>query len=105
MAGPQTQRNDLEGKTVLPGLIDTHYHLNEYPARHMLLTEKGVQWEGKVELLSVLWKDAAQALRDIKRAVDAAGPGELVRIPSRNPDVVQDVTRSSWIPSLRTILW
>ncbi len=92
MLGPQTRRIDLEGKTVLPGLIDTHYHLNEYPARHMLLTEKGIQWEGNVELLSVLWKDAAQALRDIKQAVDAAGPGELVRIPSRNPDVVQDVT-------------
>ena len=92
MAGPLTQRIDLEGKTVLPGLIDTHYHLNEYPARHMLLTEKGIQWEGTVELLAVLWKDAAEALRDIKRAVDAASPGELVRIPSRNPDVVKDLT-------------
>ncbi len=92
MAGPQTQRIDLEGKTVLPGLIDTHYHLNEYPERHMLLAEKGIQWEGKVELLSLLWKDAAEALRDIKRAVDAANPGELVRIPSRNVDVIKNVT-------------
>ena len=92
MAGPQTQRFDLEGKTAVPGLIDTHYHLNEYPERHMLLTEKGIQWEGKVELLSVHWKDAAEALRDIQRAVDAASPGEWVRIPSRNADVVKDVT-------------
>ena len=92
MAGPQTQRIDLEGKTVLPGLIDTHYHLNEYPERHMLLAEKGIQWEGKVELLSLMWKDAAEALRDIKRAVDAASPGELVRIPSRNVEVFEDAT-------------
>ena len=92
MAGPQTQRIDLEGKTVVPGLIDTHYHLNEYPERHMLLAEKGIQWEGKVELLSLRWKDAAEALRDIKRAVDAASRGELVRIPSRNVEVFEDVT-------------
>ena len=92
MAGPRTRRIDLEGKTVVPGLIDTHYHLNEYPERHMLLDEKGIQWEGKVELLSLLWKDAGQALRDIQRAVDVASPGEWVRIPSRNADVVADLT-------------
>jgi hypothetical protein len=26
LAGPQTQRVDLRGKTVLPGLIDSHVH-------------------------------------------------------------------------------
>ncbi|MDA2934542.1 amidohydrolase family protein, partial [Acidobacteria bacterium AH-259-D05] len=92
MSGPQTQRIDLEGKTVVPGLIDTHYHLGDYVFRHMLLEKKGLKWEGKVEMLGLLWKDAHMALGDIKRAVEAAGPGELVRIPTRNPSVLEDLT-------------
>jgi len=30
MKGPQTQAIDLQGKTVVPGLIDTHFHLHNY---------------------------------------------------------------------------
>jgi predicted amidohydrolase YtcJ len=59
----------------------------------MLLTEKGVQWEGKVELLGLLWKDSDETLRDIKRAAEAARPGDLVRIPGRNAGIVDGVTR------------
>ena len=93
MTGPQTQTIDLKGKTVVPGLLDSHYHLGDYVFRHMLLEENDVQWEGKVELLGLLWKDADEALRDIKRAAEAASPGELVRIPARNAGIVGSVTR------------
>ncbi len=93
MAGPETQKINLAGKTVVPSFIDTHYHLGDYVFRHMLLEEKGVQWEGKVELLGLRWRDADMALRDIKRAVEAASPGELVRVPTRNPSVLENVTR------------
>ena len=68
MTGPETLIHDLEGKTVVPGLLDTHYHLGDYVFRHMLLEENQVQWEGKVELLGLLWKDSDEALRDIQRA-------------------------------------
>ncbi len=34
LAGPKTQRIDLEGRTVIPGLIDTHSHLHDYALRH-----------------------------------------------------------------------
>ncbi len=92
MAGPQTESIDLEGKTVVPGLIDTHYHLGDYVLRHMLLEEKGIQWEGKVEMLGLRWKDADEAFRDVKRAVEAADAGELVRVSGRNADVVESLT-------------
>jgi predicted amidohydrolase YtcJ len=92
MAGPQTERIDLEGKTVVPGLIDTHYHLGDYVLRHMLLEEKGIQWEGKVEMLGLRWKDADEAFRDVKRAVEAADAGELVRVAGRNADVAESLT-------------
>ena len=94
MAGPQTEQIDLGGKTVVPGFIDTHYHLGDYVLRHMLLEEKGVQWEGKVEMLGLLWKDTDEAFRDIKRAVEAADPGELVRIPTRDTAVLEGLTMS-----------
>lgn len=92
MAGPQTERIDLEGKTVVPGLIDTHYHLGDYVLRHMLLEEKGIQWEGKVEMLGLRWKDADEAFRDVKRAVEAADAGELVRVSGRNAEIVESLT-------------
>jgi predicted amidohydrolase YtcJ len=33
MAGPNTNRIDLKGRTVVPGMIDTHSHLFEYASR------------------------------------------------------------------------
>ena len=34
MAGPNTVRVDLDGKTVIPGIVDTHSHPNRYALRH-----------------------------------------------------------------------
>jgi len=34
MAGPNTVRVDLDGKAVLPGIVDTHSHPNSYALRH-----------------------------------------------------------------------
>jgi predicted amidohydrolase YtcJ len=34
LAGPNTRKVDLRGRTVLPGLIDTHLHLHDYALYH-----------------------------------------------------------------------
>jgi len=93
MAGPSTKRVDLQGKTVTPGFIDTHYHLGDYALSRMLLEEKGIAWEGRIEWMGLLWRDTEMAVRDIKRAVDAAAPGELVRlvISIRDREIGQEV--------------
>lgn len=80
MAGPDTEKVDLQGKTAIPGMIDTHYHFGGYAIAHMLLKEKGIQWEGEIQWLGLYWDDVEMALRDVSRAVEAHRPGELVRI-------------------------
>jgi predicted amidohydrolase YtcJ len=88
MAGPRTAKVDLKGKTVIPGLIDTHYHLGDYSLRYMLIEGPGIQWEGKPEGLGLTWTDTEMALRDIRRAVAKAAPGETVSFPIRNEDAI-----------------
>lgn len=94
MVGPQTQSVNLEGRTVIPGLIDTHDHLNRYAIAYMTLLDKGIQWEGEIETQALVWQEADMALRDIKRAVDAAGAGEWVRVFTRTPAPLEDLTMS-----------
>ena len=57
MAGSKTRKLDLEGQTVLPGFIDSHLHLADYAMDYMLLEEKGIQWEGRIERVGIVWKD------------------------------------------------
>ncbi|MBI1955568.1 MAG: amidohydrolase family protein [Acidobacteria bacterium] len=93
LAGPNTRRIDLRGKTVVPGFINTHYHQGGYAIVTMLLEEKGIDWEGDVVWMGLRWKDVNMALRDIRRAVEAARPGEIVRIPIFSRDsVLRDMT-------------
>ena len=39
MAGPETQVIDLMGRTVIPGIIDTHSHLFQYAAGFVVLLQ------------------------------------------------------------------
>ncbi len=36
MAGPATRLIDLDGKTVVPGFIDTHHHFHNYAQRGLM---------------------------------------------------------------------
>ncbi len=59
MAGPGTNRVDLEGKTVTPGFFDTHFHADDYALRDLLLEGKNITWQGKViraALCGIPWR-------------------------------------------------
>jgi len=73
MQGPNTEKIDLQGKSVVPGFIDTHYHLGDYAMRYMLLEEKGIQWAGKIDRGGLVWEDLGMALLGIS--------GELLMLP------------------------
>ncbi len=73
LAGPNTRQIDLRGKSVVPGFIDTHNHYNGYAERGLIPR--------------VIFQNRAQWVKDIKKLVDAAQPGEWVILRSgRNVD-------------------
>ncbi len=76
MAGPKTQKIDLGGKTVVPGIIDLHQH----PFSHGMQIWRRQKWIPN----EPSWSTPEDALQGIKRAVARAKPGDLVIIPRTN---------------------
>jgi len=69
LAGPNTRRLDLKGKTVIPGLIDTHSHLFDYAPRNWrkdleALEPKMVEYR-RLKLKAKSVEDAVSKLKEI----------------------------------------
>ncbi len=83
MAGPKTMKIDLKGKTIIPGIIDTHSHPENYAKRHFAsdyrdeLEKLDLYKVPKIVSMEV-WNDKSVALSRIKEAVDSAAPGQWV---------------------------
>lgn len=82
LAGPETKRIDLEGKSVVPGFIDPHLH----GAWVGNIAKRGRQ--GRID-----FKDKAKAFAEIKRLVDSAAPGEWVILSGPRTKNFYSVTR------------
>ena len=53
--GANTQRIDLQGKTVTPGFNDAHYHLEGgYKARYIQFTTMDPSWESLLDSLRII---------------------------------------------------
>lgn len=96
MAGPNTQKVNLEGRTLMPGIIDTHSHLYEYaiyrhPREYQRILLRGFRSQG-VRYVTVRWRNKEQALADLKRAAEAASPGERI-YTQYTTDVNADMSR------------
>ena len=66
LAGPGTQRIDLKGRTVIPGLIDNHLHYMRGASRW--------RFEARIDGIT----DRDEALRIISAKAKEVGPGEWV---------------------------
>ena len=66
LAGPNTRRIDLRGKSVLPGFIDNHAHF----------MEEGAYWTLETRLDGI--ESRKQALEKLAAAAKAKGPGQWV---------------------------
>jgi predicted amidohydrolase YtcJ len=76
LAGPNTQRIDLKGRTVLPGLVDTHSHLHDGSSHWgMAGIPRAIVVEGSTP--EELNRNLETAL---KQAVERVSPGEWIRM-------------------------
>jgi len=87
MAGPNTRKIDLLGKTVTPGFIDTHLH-QAWVAQY---SKSGL--EGRVR-----FADVASGLEEIKKIVERTPPGEWIFLSGPRNKVMFTVTRQDLDP-------
>ena len=70
MAGPDTVRVDLGGKTVMPGVVDTHSHPNSYAVSHYNseVAPAYVKYldEQRVRFANIRWDTRENALADYR---------------------------------------
>ena len=79
LAGPNTQRIDLRGRSVVPGLIDNHAHFQE----------EGAYWTLELRFDGV--DSRKQALEMIRAKAKTAGPGKWVfNLGGWSPDQFAD---------------
>ena len=94
MAGPDTARINLDGKAVIPGIVDTHSHPNSYALRHYTqeytpaylkaLEEQGVRYA------TVRWESKETALSDFERVARNLPPDFRIYSTSRSNPVVRE---------------
>ncbi len=98
MAGPDTIRVDLAGKTVIPGVIDTHSHPNTYALRHFadeyIPAYLKFLEENRVRFATVRWDSKETALADFKRVAENLPPDFWIYSTGRlTPTTLYDIKK------------
>lgn len=92
LAGPRTRRIDLKGKTVIPGIIDTHSHLFEYALEHwrdeLYKTEPIMAEFRPVDIRA---ESVTEALNKIRELVQGSKPGRWIQVNVRSEKVAQEM--------------
>lgn len=74
MAGPHTRQLDLRGKTVIPGIIDTHFHLDRYIKTNQAGTP-------------LKWETEESGIQELRALAEKTPPGEWVVGMIRRSDI------------------
>ncbi|MBI2819285.1 MAG: hypothetical protein HYX73_04830 [Acidobacteria bacterium] len=102
LAGPRTQRIDLDGRTLLPGRIDTHDHIMTAGGR---IYEEGGRRANVGMTHGITWSSKEDALAQIRTITLGKKPGEWVVIQPTFTDQAgfPNVTGSFVPPFLETV--
>jgi len=97
MAGPDTVKVDLEGRAVIPGVIDTHSHPNRYALSHYkdeynLAYVQSLR-EQNIRYVNVRWESKETALSDFKRVAESVSPEEWIHTTFRGNATSLALTR------------
>ncbi len=98
MAGPNTVRVNLGGKTVIPGIVDTHSHPNRYALRHYgdevtPFYLKSLE-ERNVMFATLRWETKETVLADFEKFMGGVSPGQWVYTTTQlNRPVIYELTR------------
>ncbi len=76
LAGPDTQKIDLGGRTVLPGLVETHDHIHQYAAHYF--PEKRSKSDPRIA-----WRSKDEGLAELRTLVLQKKPGEWIKTTVR----------------------
>lgn len=76
LAGPDTRKIDLAGRTVLPGLVETHDHIHQYAAHYF--PEQRTKSEPPIS-----WGSLDEGLTRLRILVAQKQPGEWIRTTVR----------------------
>ena len=98
MAGPHTVQVNLDGKGVIPGIVDTHSHPNSYTLRHYRqeITPAYIEYleANGIRFATVRWDSPETALVDFKRVAESIPAGHWIYTTSRqNTTVLEGLTR------------
>ncbi|MEE2821420.1 MAG: amidohydrolase family protein [Acidobacteriota bacterium] len=97
MAGPDTKKVDLAGKTVLPGFVDSHSHPNSYAlshhAREYTATYIKFLREHNIRFIVVNWETKETVLSDFQKAAAGLPEGHWIYSTVRSSAVQKKLTR------------
>ena len=97
MAGPDTVQVDLEGRAVIPGIIDTHSHPNRYALSHYKDEYNPAYVQSlrdqNVHYMNVRWESKETALSDFKRVAESVSPQEWIYTTTGGNPTTRELTR------------
>lgn len=81
LAGPKSRRLDLKGKSVIPGLIDTHSHLFQYSAANWVKDLEALEPHlGEFSQIEVTVKSVDEAVSRLKKMAAERKPGQFIHV-------------------------
>ncbi len=101
LAGPKTRKLDLKGKTVIPGLIDTHSHLFDYApanwAKELEALEPHLKEFRQVETRAESVDEASAALQKL---VAQNSPGKFIHVQLQPPTIAEQFGQKTWLKEM-----